>query len=442
VSHGTESYELPARRIENLHPGLRTAVPALIVIGAIAFVAALMTNPARAWQAYHYNWLFFTGIAQGAVLIAVVTSIAKGLWSRPIRRFALAFVAFLPISYILLIPLLIFGSDHIFEWIHEPFTNGKEAWLNKPFMMGRQLIGLGILFTTSLVFAYTALRPDMGLMRSNVPPRLKGMYDWFTRDWRGQEAEEAHASKRLTVLGPTMALMYALFMGSVAWDFIMSLEPHWFSSLIGPFYFMGSFLGGLMATALLTIALRGRMGLEDWVLPSTLHDLGKLSFGFTVFWGYLFFSQFIVIWYGLLPLEQSFIIHRFEPPFRIIAQLVGVCLFLIPFFGLIGVTAKRTPAIYATFASISLFGLWMERYLLTYPSFYIGAKDIPFSWIEPGMALLFGGLLLAALSWFLTRMPMFQVWQPAGELELQGVQVVQGQRYAAGDLGGAGSRPD
>jgi hypothetical protein len=441
VSHGTEPYELPTRRIESVHSGLRGLIPALILIGAIAFGAALLKDPARAWRAYHFNWLFFTGVAQGAVLLAVVTSIAKGMWSRPIRRFALAFVAFLPIAFIALIPLLVFGSDHIFEWIHEPFTNGKEAWLNKPFMMARQLIGLAILFGTSLAFAFTALRPDMGLMRDRVPPRLKGFYDRFTGDWRGQETEEAHASKRLTVLGPVLALMYALFMGSVAWDLIMSLEPHWFSTLIGPFFFMGAFLGGIMATALLTIAMRGRMQLEDWILPSTLHDLGKLSFGFTIFWGYLFFSQFIVIWYGLLPLEQSFIIHRFEPPFRIIAQIVAVCLFAIPFFGLMGVAAKRTPQIYATFASISLFGLWMERYLLTYPSNYIGAHDLPFSWVEPGVAALFAGLLLASLAWFLTRVPMFQVWQPLGELELQGVEVVEGQRYAAGDLGGARQHP-
>ena len=439
MSHGTLTDGMPARRIESLSPGLRIAIPALILIGAVAFAAALVVDAPRAWRAYHFNWLYFTAIAQGAVILAVVVSIAKGLWSRPIRRVALAFSAFLPIAYIAVLPILFIGAEHIFPWIDHPVA-GKDVWLNQPFMAVRILLGLGILFTVSLVFAYTALRPDMDVMRAHVPPRLNGLYSWFTRGWRGQEAEELHAHRRLAVLAPVTALLFALFMGMMSWDFVMSLEPYWFSTLLGPFVFMGGFLGGIMATAILVMTLRGRLDLHDWILPSTLHDLGKLGFGFTVFWGYLFFSQYIVIWYGLLPLEQSFVIHRFTPPFRIIAQLVGLFVFVIPFFGLMGVTPKRTPAIFTTFAGISLFGLWLERYLLIYPSLWIGADDLPFGWQEPGVMLLFAGLLLAAIGWFLTRFPLFQTWQPASELELQGIAVEQ--RYATGDLGGPDSRPE
>ena len=439
MAHATLTHDIPSRRIESLSPGLRIAIPALIIIGAIAFAAALVVDAPRAWRAYHFNWLYFTTIAQGAVILAVVVSIAKGMWSRPIRRIALAFSAFLPIAYLAVLPILFIGAEHIFPWIDHPVA-GKDVWLNQPFMAARVLLGLGVLFTVSLVFAYTALRPDMEQLRPHVPPRLQGMYGWFVRGWRGQEVEEFHAHKRLAVLAPVTALLFALVMGLLTWDFVMSLEPYWFSTLIGPFVFMGGFLGGIMATAIVAISLRDRLDLHEWIGYSTLHDLGKLGFGFTVFWGYLFFSQYIVIWYGLLPLEQSFVIHRFTPPFRIIAQLVGLFIFVIPFFGLMGVTAKRTPAIFVTFASISLLGLWLERYLLIYPSLWIGAEELPFGWQEPGLLLLFTGLFLASISWFLTRFPLFQVWQPASELELQGIDVEQ--RYATGDLGGADSRPE
>ncbi|CAN5654901.1 hypothetical protein BH23GEM10_BH23GEM10_00600 [soil metagenome] len=449
MSHATEIYELPARRIESLSGGLRIAILALIVLGAIAFAAALMADASRAWHAYLMNWLYFTTIAQGGVIIAVVVSIAKGLWSRPIRRVALSMVAFLPIAYLAAIPIVTIGADHIFPWIEHPFTNGKENWLNQPFMAARILLGLAILFGLSLTFAYTALRPDMGLMRDSVPPRLQGTYNWFTRNWRGQEAEELHAHRRLAVLAPTTALVFALVIGLVSWDFVMSLEPHWFSTLLGPFVFMAGFLGALMTTALIVITLRSQLGLHEWITHSTLHDLGKLCFGFTVFWGYLFFSQYIVIWYGLLPHEQSFVIHRFVPPFRIIAQLVGLMVFVLPFFGLMGVTPKRVPAIFATFAGISLTGLWLERYMLTYPSLYIGAETLPFSWQEPGVMLLFAGLFLGAISLFLTRFPLFQIWQPLSELELQGIAAPEtrsqegtSERYMTGDLGGADSRPE
>jgi hypothetical protein len=422
VAHGTTTHDMPTRRIESLSPGLRLAIPALILVGAVAFVVALMVDAPRAWRAYHFNWLFFTALAQGAVILAVVVSIAKGIWSRPIRRIALAFAAFLPISYVAVLPILFLGAEHIFPWIEHPVA-GKDVWLNQPFMAVRTLLGLGVLFTISIVFAYTALRPDMDLLRRHVPPRLNRLYAWFTRGWRGQEAEELHAHRRLAVLAPATALLFALFMGLLTWDFVMSLEPYWFSTLIGPYFFMGGFLGGIMATALVVITLRDRLDLREWILPSTLHDLGKLAFGFTVFWGYLFFSQYIVIWYGLLPMEQSFVVHRFSPPFRIIAQLVGLCLFVIPFFGLMGVTAKRTPAIFVIFASISLFGLWLERYLLIYPSHWMAAESLPFGWQEPGLFVLFAGLLLASLGWFLTRFPLFQVWQPASEVELEGIHV-------------------
>lgn len=438
MAQATLTDDIPARRIESLSPGLRIAIPALILVGAIAFAVALMVDAPRAWRAYHFNWLYFTTIAQGAVILAVVVSIAKGMWSRSIRRIALAFSAFLPVAYIAVLPILFIGAEYIFPWIEHPVA-GKDVWLNQPFMAVRVLLGLGVLFGISLVFAYTALRPDMEQLRPHVPPRLQGLYGRFTRGWRGQEMEEFHAYKRLAVLAPITALLFALVMGMLTWDFVMSLEPYWFSTLIGPYVFMGGFLGGIMATAIVSIALRDRLDLRGWIPGSTLHDLGKLGFGFTVFWGYLFFSQYIVIWYGLLPLEQSFVVHRFTPPFRIIAQLVGLLIFVIPFFGLMGVTAKRTPAIFVTFASISLLGLWLERYLLVYPSLWLDAEDLPFGWQEPGVMLLFAGLFLASLAWFLTRFPLFQVWQPASELELQGIDV---ERYATGDLGGADSRPD
>jgi hypothetical protein len=441
VSHATDSHEMPARRIDALAGGLRIAIAALILIGGIAFVAALFVDATRAWRAYYINWLFVMSIAQGGFMLAVVTSIAKGVWSRPIRRIALAHTAFLPVAFVTVLPILIWGAPHIWPWIEHPLYNGKEAWLNWPFMTARTIIGLLVLHGVSLAFAYTALRPDMHLMRDKVPPRLHGMYGAFTRNWRGQEAEEVHAYRRLLVLGPAAVLIYALVMGVIAWDFIMSLEPAWFSTLIGPYFFMGAILGGTMTTALITITLRSRLGLGNWILPSTLHDLGKLAFGFTVFWGYMFFSQYIVIWYGLLPEEQEFIIHRFVPPFRIIAQLVAVFLFAIPFFGLLGVLSKRTPVIFATFASISLFGLWLERYLIVYPSLWIGTDVLPLSWQEPGLLLLFVGLYLASISFFLTRVPLFQVWQPLSELELQGIPIEE-ERRATGDLGGVGSRPE
>ena len=431
MAHHASHSELPFTRLHRLPISVRAAAPVLIGLGAVGLVTALLLDADRGWRAYLVNWLFFMSVAQGALLLAAVVSITKGLWSRPIRRFALSFVAFLPLAYLGMIPLF-FAADHIFPWIAQPIP-GKDAWLNVPFLAARNLILFGALLTLDLAFAYYALRPDLGLVRDQVPPPLRHLYSRLTARWLGQEAEELRSYRRLLVLAPALAVVYALAMGLIAWDFVMSLEPHWFSTLIGPYFFMGAFLGGIMATALMTLLYRDQLELEQWILPSSLHDLGKLGFGFTVFWGYLFFSQYIVIWYGLLPVEQAFVIHRFTPPYQYLAQLVGLLLFVIPFFGLLGVMTKRTPRLLATLAGISLLGLYLERWLLVYPSLWIGARRLPFSWPEPVIGLFFAGLLLLALGWFAHRFPLLQLWQSPSEIELQGVELELSQDVASQD---------
>ena len=415
--------DLPARRLESL-PGLvRVGAPVVAVLGVLLMALAFSADKERAWRAYHFNWLYFTSIAQGAVTLAVVVTITRGVWSRPIRRLALSFSAFLPFAWLLAIPILV-GAENIFPWVADPnaIQPGKDAYLNVPFMSIRVLGLLGLLFFLDLKFAYWALRPDLGLLRDSAPQRLQPLYARLTRDWQGQEAEELRSFKKLSVLGPAVAAVFAIAFGVVAWDFIMSLEPHWFSTMIGPYFFMGGFLGGIAATVVVSVAYVLRGNARDIIEPTTLHDIGKLMFGFCVFWAYLFYSQFIVIWYGLLPIEQAWIIHRFGMPFQPMMALVFACLFVFPFFGLMGVTPKRTPQILVFFASIVLVGLWLERYILVYPSLYSGSPDIPFNWHELGPMLFFLGMIIMAVTAFQSRFPIFQIWQSPAELELLGVE--------------------
>ncbi|MBI4409241.1 MAG: hypothetical protein HY561_06005 [Gemmatimonadetes bacterium] len=418
MAHEPAAMEVPVRRLEEAPDRARLLASTLVGIGVVALVAAFLTSPTRAWRAYLFNWLYWTSLAQGAVMVAAVASITRGLWSRPVRRIALSFVAFLPISYLALLPLLLFGGEHVFPWIEAPVA-GKEAWLNLPFLVARNLVALGFMYFLSLRFAYWALRPDLGLTRDQAPPQLRGLYQRFTANWRGQDAEEARSFRKLARLAPAMALVYAASFSLLAWDLVMSLEPHWWSTLIGPYFFMAAFLGGLAALAVATILYRRPLGLDGIVQPSTFHDVGKLTFGFCAFWAYLLWSQYLVIWYGLLPHEQEFVIHRLELPFAPVAVAVFLCMFVIPFFGLLGVQPKKRPALLGTFASVVLVGLWLERYVLVYPSYTFSRNEgLPFGLPEVGMALLFGGLFIFALLFFAVRFPMIQLWQPPSELEL------------------------
>jgi hypothetical protein len=412
-----ELKEYPLRGLDELPRGVLIGATALVALGAVLWVTGLAADADRAWRAYAYNWIFFAGVAQGAVLLGAVVALTRGLWSRPIRRVAVSFVAFLPIAYIILFPpLLIWGADHIFPWLHKDI-GGKALYLNMPFLTARHLISLAVLLLLSLLFAYWQLRPDAGLAKE----RGWSGFDRLTRNWRGQEQEEERAQRRLATLAPALALVYAVAYSFVAFDLVMSLDTHWLSTLIGPYVFMAAFLGGIAATAIVTLVYRSRLSLQEYIEGNNLHDLGKLFFAFSVFWAYLFWSQYIVIWYGNLPHEQIFLVNRLDDPYRTLSIVVFFCLFALPFFGLIGVKPKKTPGIMGTIAALSLLGLWIERYILIYPTLYPDVDAVIFGIPEVGIGLLMLGLLIAALAWFGARFPMLQVWQPATEVELLGV---------------------
>lgn len=411
--------DLPVRRFEAFPRAALLLVGVLLVLGLAAFVAALLLDPARAWRAYLQNWLFFASISAGATMLAAIVTMARGLWSQPIRRIALSYASFLPVAWLLLIPLVLVGAPSILPWLHGGLPAGKRVWLNLPFLTVRNLVLFGGFVGVSLGFAYWSLRPDLGTIQAEGGASVPPVWQRLTRGWRGPAEEAERASHATAVLAPIMALLYALSLSIVAFDFVMSLEPEFKSTLLGGYFFMGAILGGVAATALLTTIYRRALGLEDVILPGNYHDLGKLHFAFNIFWAYLFWAQFIVIWYGLLPHEQIFPIHRFANPIGTVALIVLFCLFVVPFFGLLGVRPKRTPGILAIFNVIVLGGLWLERWLLTYPSWYPG-PGVALGWQEVGIGLGFAGLMVATLLWFSSRFPVVQLWRPQAELELLG----------------------
>jgi hypothetical protein len=200
-------------------------------------------------------------------------------------------------------------------------------------------------------------------------------------------------------------VMYAYVLTVLAFDCIMALQPHWFSNLLGGFIFMGAFLGAHMLVALLSMYGAAHLGVSDLVSPKQRHDLGKLCFGFTVFWTYLMWAQFLVIWYGNLPEETGFVFARLWGHWLPIGTAVGVMVFIIPFFGLLGVAPKKNRVIMGFFATVSLLGLWLERYLLVMPS----VSPLPgpvFGKPEIGPTLAFLGLFLLAYAIFARSFPM------------------------------------
>jgi hypothetical protein len=397
-----------ARFAKPLPGWMRPLLLACFAIGAVSFVLiAGFGDSNRAWRIYHVNWLYWTGLAQGLVLFGAVTTVAKGRWATGMLRMGEASVAFLPVAVVLFLVMWI-GRAEVFPWIRHPITDipAKALWLRDWFMWGRDLLAMVVLFGLSWRFVRHGLRLDAAALGpgARLAPWTRAFYDRLLKDWNapGRGADFSWARREL--LAVLMLLAYAVCMSLIAFDLVMSIAPHWISNLLGGFFFIGAWLSGLMTLALLMLFFRRHYGLDDLLTIKMQHDLAKLCFGFTVFWAYTFFSQFIVIWFGNMPEETSFLWLRMATPqWRAVSTAMVVMCFLLPFAGLMGIKPKKTPAILATFALISLMGLWIDRYVLVVPSVVQSPAGLPLGWQELLITIGFFGLWGLCYSWFVER---------------------------------------
>ena len=363
------------------------------------FLWALASGRAdRAWQAYHFNFVFFIVLAQALVVFAATQKLAKGHWSGLMIRFAEAAVPFLFVALVLFAGLYL-GRFHLFGWLRGAPRPDIGAWFTTKVFFVRNGLILALLAWLSWRFVRRDLAPDIQELADGRPvdpdPEEKGR---IMRD------------------AAIMTMAFAFGYSLLGFDFVMSLNHKWMSNLYGAFYFMGGFLGALGALAVLSLALRRAMGLQALISPRQLHDLGKLVFGFTVFWGYLMWAQFLVIWYGNIPEETYFVWYRLWGPWRPVGATVFILVFVVPFLGLLGVRPKKYPPTFLAFVSVSLVGLWLERYLEVVPSINNGAGPaigVP----EIGVTILYVGLFLLAFGWFAARYPMLSPRLAADTLE-------------------------
>jgi hypothetical protein len=382
--------------------GLLGTGAALALIGLGLFVMQLMgDDPARAWRMFLVDFMFFTGLATGAVIFAATQKITKADWSGPVIRFAEAGVAFLPVAVVLFL-LLWLGREHVFPWIAHP-TPVRGRWLTVSWVFWRDLASLLVVSGLALVFVWTELKPDVVALRQHASGWRRALYDRIAGDFDGSPERLAVIERRLNWMAPLLCLLYAYLYSVLAFDLIMSLAPYWYSNLFGAYYFMGSLLTGLTMLGLMTIYWRRRLGLGGLIGVQQFHDIGKLIFGFTVFWAYLTYSHVLVIWYGNLPEETPWLFFRMFAAWQPVGLLVLAMVFVIPFWGLISVKAKVTPFTFTLFAGISVLGMWLERYLQIQPSLVEAPRlGLP----ELGVSLGFLGLFLLAYGAFARALPM------------------------------------
>ncbi len=374
------------------HP-LRLLVPVGGGVGALALVALFalgMGRPHQLWTSYLLGFLYWVTLAVGGLFFVLVQFASRAGWSVAVRRVAEHVAGTLPLFALLFVPLAL-ALPELFHWSDaaavagDPLLAGKSAYLNEPFFLVRAAV---------VLFAWAAL----------------GW--WFRRRSLAQDAAADPRTTRLlqSVSAPAL-IVFAVTLTVASFDWIMSLDPHWYSTIFGVYVFAGSTVGIFALVPLLAILLERRGGPLDGVVTAEhYHDLGKLLFGFVVFWAYIGFSQYMLVWYGNLPEETIWYLHRLEHGWEAVTVALALAHFVVPFFYLLLRRTKRNRALLAAACVWLLAAHWLDLYWLVMPA--VHPEGVALSLLDLLAFLGVGGLFAAALGWLLRRPAAVPVGDP------------------------------
>lgn len=385
-------------------PKLSIVFMVLIVVGAAGFFVD-SGGSLRAMQAYWVNFLFFAGIAQGAVILAVIVNITKGKWGGPILRMGLMNVSFIPVTLLLYIGIVFFAGD-IVPWIIDPsLAASKTWWLEQGFFLIRTGAFLLVMTLASLYFAYKTLRPEAGFMAENGHK----IYPAFLyRNFKGYEEEKEKSQKSLRIFAPVFCFVFAVAYSFIGFDMMMSLDPHWFSTLFGLYFVITCVYSGIAMVVLLSSLLQKPLGIAEYIGSKRYHDVGKLLFAFCILATDFLWSQFLVIWYGDLPEENYFILQRIsEQPWVTLSWVVLLCGFVIPFVVLLNKKIKTMPSLLSVVALVIMVGIFFEKGIIVLRSLHAEAgAGFPIGIVEIMVTVGFLGLYGLAILWALKRLPV------------------------------------
>jgi hypothetical protein len=353
---------------------IRYIVMAFILIAIIFIIlGALNEHPTRMWQIYLVNFLLWTGIAQGGVIFSAALELTNARWGDKMRQVAESLVYFLPVSLILLLVMLL-GTDHIFPWISKvEISESKQIYLNVPFLFGRSFFGLGLLTILSLVFVKKRRLADEGKIER-------------PRKW---------------AVG--LVISYAFIYTFISYDFVMSLSPHWYSTIMGMHFFTACFYTAVAVVLVSAVFGKWHLFPIDFMKDKDFHDIGKLVFGFSIFWMSLLWSQFLVIWYGNLPEETEFLhLRLMEQPWETFTWTVIILGFIVPLIILLNKRVKTNQYISGVVGLLIFIGSYFHMYILVVPSlsphyFYFGFTEIFISLGFLGLFILMQELRLRKL---------------------------------------------
>lgn len=380
----TERFEVPAR--------LKRTSIALIAIGLITLIlgGVMLLGPkanefdkTRFWLVLLQDAVFFTLITTVSVFVQAASSLAQGAWIVAYRRIPEAIGANVWVFGLILLVIASFviygfnigGHNPIYEWVYpkgDKILEGKAAFLNPGMFMAFSIITIGLWSFFGYKFR------AMSLAQEKAPKNSTKIY------WN------------MVRLGGGFLLVYGLTqMSTIPWYWVMSTQPHWYSTLFSWYTFASAFVSGMSIILLWVVYLKNQGNLQ-LVTKEHMHDLGKFMFAFSIFWTYLWFAQYMLIWYSNQPEETTYFKLRQQGPYSIIFYAVFIINFIMPILILMMRPAKRNYFTVTFMAMVIIFGHWLDFYQMMMPG-PLGA-NWHINFYEIGIFMGFVGILIFTVS--------------------------------------------
>lgn len=366
---------------------LKTATYVALFIGVLGLIFGLVKSPERLWTSYLVAFFYFACIGLGGMFFIAFNHAAKAGWSASIRRIAESFTSFLPAMVIGSI-VLILGFKYLYAWADPSqahrMTGGKAIYLAPWFVITRMIIfGLGCLVFKKIIVGNSLKQDENG---------------------------SSELSIKNTAYSVGFIAFFAIFFSLFSIDLLMSLLPSWYSTIYGIYTFAGMIQTTMALLAIMIVYLRNSPFVKGYITVEHQHDIGKFLKGFTVFWAYIAFSQFMLIWYANIPEETEFYLMRSHSGWLAISFGLLIFRFAIPFLALLPRDAKRNNANLVAVSVLVLVMQYVDIYWLVYPNFFDGAPQFGFT--EISMFLLFAGVFLALLTRFMTKHNLVAIKDP------------------------------
>ena len=355
------------------------------ILSTLLSYIGFINNPDHFYHSYLVSFVFWMTLSCGCMFFVMMHYAMNATWSVVMRRIAETSMSLIPYVCLFSIPLY-FGMDTLYEWTHHSM---KQPYLSKTFFISRTLF-------------YFLL------------------WSFFSRKlyYHSVHYDSAHSLIKLRKLAGVGILVFALSISFAAFDWLMTLNPHWYSTMFGVYIFSGSFLVSVAFITIILLYLRNDGVLFNEINVEHYHDLGRIMFGFTVFWAYIAGFQYYLIWYANLPEEIEWYLARSHGTWMNLSMFLVFGHFIIPFLILLFNKAKRVLALMAFLSVLVLFMHWIDLYWNVLPNLH---KDtIVFNWSDLTVFLAHGGFFMSMFWRRLKRNPIVPINDPRLDSSIKG----------------------